>query len=45
MKIALLCVGKPRDPELIRLHDRYAERLWRLGVDYRTDFVPEVRPT
>ena len=44
MKVHVLSVGKPRDPELTRLHDRYAERLARLGADYRCRFVPEVRP-
>ena len=43
MKIRLLTVGKPRDPEAIALHDRYAERIRRLGVAYETAAVPEVK--
>ncbi len=44
MKIRLLCVGKPREPLFVRLHDRYAERLGPLGVRYSTDWVPDVKP-
>ena len=43
MRIRLLAVGKPRDAEAIALHDRYAERIRKLGVTYETDVVPEVR--
>ncbi len=43
MKIRLLAVGKPRDAAAITLHDRYAERIRKLGVEYRTEFVPEIR--
>lgn len=43
MKVRLISVGKPRDPELVSLHDRYAERIRRLGVDYRTRHVADVR--
>ena len=43
MKIRLLSVGKPKDARLIALHDDYAQRLGRLGVDYESRFVPEVR--
>ena len=39
-----MCVGKPRDLELTRLHDRYAERLGKLGVRYRADWVSDVKP-
>ena len=42
MKIRLLSVGKPREVVLSRLHDRYAERLVRLGVQYETDHVSDV---
>ena len=44
MKIRLLCVGKPREPLFVQLHDRYAERLAPLGVRYSTDWVPDVKP-
>ena len=44
MKIRLLCVGKPKDPLFVRLHDRYAERLAPLGVRYSTAWVPDVKP-
>ena len=42
MKIRLLSVGKPRDAALAGLHDRYAERLLRLGVRYETEHVSDV---
>jgi len=44
LKIRLLSVGRPRDRDAIGLHDRYAQRLERLGVDYRTAWVKETRP-
>ncbi len=44
MKIRLLCVGKPREPLFVRLHDRYAKRLAPLGVRYSADWVPDVKP-
>ncbi len=44
MKIRLLCVGKPREPLFVRLHDRYAERLAPLGIRYSTAWVPDVKP-
>lgn len=44
MKLRLLLVGRPRDPEAIALHDRYAERIRRLGVSFETSWVPDVRP-
>jgi 23S rRNA (pseudouridine1915-N3)-methyltransferase len=44
VRIRLLLVGKPRDAEAGALHDRFAERIRRLGVDYVTEWVPEVRP-
>jgi len=43
VRIRLLAVGKPRDAEAVALHDRYAERIRKLGVDYKTESVPEVR--
>lgn len=43
MRILVLCVGKPRDSAAIEWHDRYAERIRRLGVTYRTRHVAEVR--
>jgi len=44
LKIRLLSVGKPRDPALISLHERYAERIERFGVRYESAWVPETRP-
>ena len=44
MRIRLLCVGKPRDPLFLRLHDRYATRIVQLGVRYETDCVADVKP-
>lgn len=41
MKIRLLFVGRPRDPELNAVHDRYADRLRRLRVEYSEAFVRE----
>ena len=43
MKARLLCVGKSRERGIAALHDDYAERIRRLGVDYDTGFVPEIR--
>jgi len=43
VRIRVLAVGKPRDAEAIALHDRYAERIRKLGVAYETDSVPEVK--
>lgn len=43
MNLEMLCVGRPRDAAASALHDRYAERIRRLGVDYRTLHVAEVR--
>jgi 23S rRNA (pseudouridine1915-N3)-methyltransferase len=43
LKIRLLSVGKPKDALLVRLHDRYAARLGRLGIAYGVEIVPEVR--
>jgi len=43
MKIRLLSVGKPRDGSLIRLHDDYADRLKRHSVQYRTEWVADVK--
>lgn len=42
MRIHLLCVGKPRERLFVELHDRYAERIARLGIRYDTSWVPEV---
>ena len=44
MRIRLLCVGNPKEPLLVQLHDRYAERLAPLGVRYSTDWVSDVKP-
>jgi 23S rRNA (pseudouridine1915-N3)-methyltransferase len=43
VKIQLLCVGKPREPLFVRLHDEFAERLRRCGVHYDATWVPDVR--
>lgn len=43
MKILLLSVGRPRDPEATALHERYAKRIRRFGVDYAEEWVPEER--
>jgi 23S rRNA (pseudouridine1915-N3)-methyltransferase len=45
MRIRLLCVGKPRDRVLARVHDRYAERLGRLGPRYESLWVPDEEVT
>jgi len=42
MKLALLAVGKPRDAALAGLHDRYVERIRRLGASYETASVADV---
>jgi hypothetical protein len=44
VRIVLLSVGKPADPVAVALHDRYAQRLRRLGVHYRSGFVADDRP-
>lgn len=41
MKVLLLAVGKPRDSLAGPLHDRYAERIGKLGCAYRARNVPE----
>jgi 23S rRNA (pseudouridine1915-N3)-methyltransferase len=43
MKLRLLSVGKPSDREAGALHDRYADRIRALGVDYSSSWVAEVR--
>ena len=43
MKIRVVCVGKPRERALVGLHDGYAERIRRLGVEYESKSVAEVR--
>ena len=44
MKLRVLLVGRPRDAAATALHDRYAERIRRLGVPFETCWVPDVRP-
>lgn len=44
MKVRVISVGKPADPESSALHDRYSGRLRALGIDYATAWVPDVRP-
>jgi 23S rRNA (pseudouridine1915-N3)-methyltransferase len=43
VKIHLLCVGKPRLDEAVRLHDDYARRLRQLGWTYVASHVSEER--
>lgn len=43
MKLRLLTVGRPRDASAVLLHDDYAARLARLGVQYRSESVPGER--
>jgi 23S rRNA (pseudouridine1915-N3)-methyltransferase len=44
VRLRLLQVGRPRDPEAAALHDRYSGRIRRLGVAYESDWVPDVKP-
>jgi 23S rRNA (pseudouridine1915-N3)-methyltransferase len=44
VRLRLLSVGKPRDPEACKLHDRYGERISRFGVDYESIWVAETSP-
>lgn len=37
----MLSVGRPRDATLIELHDRYADRLRKLGVHYESASVAD----
>jgi 23S rRNA (pseudouridine1915-N3)-methyltransferase len=43
VRLRLLTVGRPRDAAAAGLHDDYAARLVRLGVQYRSDSVPGER--
>ena len=43
MKLRLLSVGKPREREIVALHDRYARRIETLGIGYESAWVPEVK--
>jgi 23S rRNA (pseudouridine1915-N3)-methyltransferase len=43
MRVRVLSVGKPKDREIGRLHERYAERIVALGVDYASVWVKEER--
>ena len=43
MKVRVLSVGKPKEARMAALHDMYAERIRRLGVEYDTSFVKETR--
>jgi 23S rRNA (pseudouridine1915-N3)-methyltransferase len=43
VRVELLSVGKPKDRPSIELHDRYAERIRRLGLAYAATWVPEER--
>ena len=45
MKIRSVCVGRPKDHDLERLHDRYAERIVRFGIGYDSSWVSDVRAT
>lgn len=44
MRLRLLQVGKPRDAEAASLHDRYSDRIRRLGVAYESIWVPDEKP-
>ena len=43
MKIRLLSVGKPKEREIVALHDRYAKRIEQLGIKYESASVAEVK--
>lgn len=43
MNVHLLSVGRPRNRQTAALHDRYADRIRRLGVDYGSRWVAEVK--
>ena len=43
MRIRLLSVGKPGDPQADALVERYAARIVRFGVGLETEWVAEVR--
>ncbi len=42
MQLRLLSVGKPKDLALVEIHDRYSQRLIRLGLAYLADYSPEI---
>lgn len=39
MTIRLLAAGRPADRELLALHERYAQRIRRLGLRYEAEWV------
>ena len=43
MKLRLVSVGKPGDGDAVALHDRYAERICTLGVDWAATWVRQER--
>jgi 23S rRNA (pseudouridine1915-N3)-methyltransferase len=43
MKLRVLSVGKPRDPEACAMYDRYGDRIVRFGVGFESIWVPEVK--
>lgn len=43
MRLRVAAVGRPRDRRLAGLHDEWAERIRRLGVEYESVVVPETR--
>ena len=43
MRARLICVGKPKQPHTIALHDDYASRARKLGLDLRSGWVAEER--
>jgi 23S rRNA (pseudouridine1915-N3)-methyltransferase len=43
VKIRLLVVGRPRDPDLARVHERYVQRIRALGVAFDEIVVRETR--
>jgi len=43
LKIRLLTVGKPKERDIVALHDGYAKRIEQLGIKYESASVPEVK--
>lgn len=45
MRARLLCVGKPRNPHAIALHDDFVGRIAKLGLDFHSGWVAEEKGT
>jgi len=43
VRARLICVGKPKQPHTTALHDDYAGRIAKLGLDLQSSWVPEER--